>query len=96
MENRKEEVKVLIGGDLCKDGKGSTESGGRKGRRRGKRKSKKINGEGKKLCIYLKELRLSTLNGSGEGDKEREWTYTGRKRGSVIDYVLGNKRQGRR
>lgn len=81
MENRKEEVKVLIGGDLCKDGKGSTESGGRKGRRRrGKRKSKKINGEGKKLCIYLKELRLSTLNGSREGDKERKWTYRKKKR----------------
>ncbi|XP_039304297.1 uncharacterized protein LOC120357577 [Solenopsis invicta] len=50
-----------------------------------------MNGEGKKLCGFLKELGWSILNGCIKGDEEGEWTYTGGKGGTVIDYVIGNE-----
>ena len=54
-------------------------------------KDKEVNGEGKKLCKYLEERGWGVMNGSVEGDEEGEWTFTGRRGISVIDYVLGNE-----
>ena len=31
------------------------------------------------------------MNGNVEGDEEGEWTYTGGRGNSVIDYILGNE-----
>jgi len=56
-------------------------------------KDGKINGEGKKLVKYIREKGWSILNGEMEsgGDKEGEWTYTGSRGKSVIDYVIINE-----
>lgn len=39
----------------------------------------------------MKELRWPILNKSVESNEEKKWTYTGKKRESVFDYVLKNK-----
>lgn len=43
------------------------------------------------MCRFMEELGWSILNGNVEGDEEGEWTYTGGREGTVIDYVLGNE-----
>ena len=50
-----------------------------------------VNGEGKRLCKYLKERGWDILNGNIEGDEEGEWTYTRGRGNSVIDYVIVNE-----
>lgn len=64
------------------------------GREKEERNSKdsKINSEGRRLCNFIKERGWSILNGNIRGDEEGEWTYTGRRRDSVIDYVIGDER----
>lgn len=37
------------------------------------------------------ELGWSILNGNVKGDEEGEWTYTGGKGETVINYVMGNE-----
>lgn len=57
---------------------------------RGRRsKDKKINGEGKKLLEYIEETG-TILN--VRGDEKGEFTYTGGKDETVIDYVLGEEK----
>ena len=65
------------------------EEGDRVGSR--KSKDKVVNGEGKRLCRFVEERGWIILNGNVEGDEEGEWTYTGGRGSSVIDYVLGNE-----
>lgn len=47
----------------------------------GKRKSRdeKIDGEGRKLCRFLEDIKWSVLNGNVEGVEKGEWTYTGKR-----------------
>jgi len=44
------------------------------------------------LIKYIREKGWSILNGEMEGDKEGEWTYTGSRGKSVIDYVIINEK----
>lgn len=53
-----------------------------------KSKDKVVNVEGKRLCRFVGERGWEILNGNVEGDEEGEWTYTGGRGSSVIDYVL--------
>lgn len=51
-------------------------------------KDKKVNEEGRKLCRFLEEYGWSIVNGNIKGDEEGEWTFTGGRGESVIDYVM--------
>lgn len=56
----------------------------------GERRSrdKKVNTDGRMLVRKLKGTRWFILNGDVEGDEEGNWTYTGGRGESIIDYVL--------
>ena len=58
------------------------------------RKSKdgKVNGEGRRLVGGLERVGWGILNGAVEGDEEGEFTYTGGRGESVIDYVIGEEK----
>jgi len=43
------------------------------------------------LVEFLEERRWEILNGCTIEDEEREFTFTGEKENTVIDYVLGNE-----
>ncbi|XP_029163724.1 golgin subfamily A member 6-like protein 22, partial [Nylanderia fulva] len=98
-EEKENEVYTIIGGDFnARTG----EEGGRvrgeenveeEGLGESKRKSKDrvINAEGRKLLEFLGEKGWSILNGNTEGDEEGEWTFTGGRGNTVIDYVLGDE-----
>jgi len=60
---------------------------------RKKSKDSKINKEGRMLVLGkgIRERRWLILNGETEEDEEENWTYTGRRGVSVIDYVLAEK-----
>jgi len=64
-------------------GEGEEEEGSRKS------KDKKVNKEGKLLLERIGELGWVIWNGDIKGDEEGDWTYTGGRGESVIDYVLG-------
>jgi len=66
------------------------------GERERNSKDGKVNREGKKLCGFLRELRWSIMNGNTKRDEEGEWTYTGGRGGTVIDYVIGNEETRRK
>ncbi|XP_029176945.1 golgin subfamily A member 6-like protein 22 [Nylanderia fulva] len=51
-------------------------------------KDKKVNKEGKILKNFLGERGWGVLNGGGKGDEEGEYTYTGARGNSVIDYII--------
>jgi len=95
MEDREEEVSVIIGGDFNartgrKGGRWEEDENEDRDEERRKSRDGKINGEGRRLCGFLEELGWSILNGNVEGDEEGEWTYTGGNGGTVIDYVLAD------
>ncbi|XP_011864832.1 PREDICTED: sodium/potassium/calcium exchanger 1-like, partial [Vollenhovia emeryi] len=93
MENREEGVKTLIGGDFnARTGTGGGGEEGDEERVRGRKsRDEKSNGEGRRLCRFLEEMGWSIMNGNTEGDEEGEWTYTGGRGGTVIDYVVGDR-----
>ncbi|XP_011631480.1 uncharacterized protein LOC105423428 [Pogonomyrmex barbatus] len=47
--------------------------------------------QGREMRKEEKGLGWSILNGSIKGDEKGEWTYTGGRGGTVIDYVMGNE-----
>lgn len=63
--------------------------GRRKGRRHENRRMQKASSC---LCGFLREYGWAILNGDTEGDEEGEWTYTGGRGESVIDYVVEDER----
>lgn len=97
MDGRGDGCKVLIGGDFnartgreggrIKEGE-EYRSGDRKSR---KSKDGKMNKEGKKLIEVIEEKGWSIFNGNISGDEEGEYTFTGGKGCTVIDYVMGDE-----
>ena len=68
---------------------GGRTGGGSRGSRRSN--DGEVNGEGRRLCRYLGKRGWGIMNGNVEGDEEGEWTYTGGRGNSMIDYVVGNE-----
>lgn len=54
-------------------------------------KDRKVNKEGRILVEFIKERGWSIFNGVVKGDKEEEYTYTGGRGNTVIDYVIGDR-----
>ncbi|XP_070157223.1 uncharacterized protein [Polyergus mexicanus] len=93
MEEREEEGRrIIIGSDF------NARTGGRvnlgeeeeNGKNRNS-KDKKSNREGRRLVEVLEETGWSIINGNIKGDEKGEYTYTGGRGNTVIDYVLGNE-----
>lgn len=49
-----------------------------------------MNREGREMVRCLEEKGWGILNRNIKGDEEGEYTYTGGKENTVIDYVIGN------
>lgn len=92
MEEGEKGVKTITGGNFnartgeeggweVEDEK-RMEGGGRRS------KDKKINRDGRKLLEFIEERGWMILNGGVKGDEEGEFTYTGGRGETVIDYVL--------
>lgn len=98
-EENREEERVIKGGDFnARTGEeGGRVEGEEEGEERKLRRSKdkKINGEGSKLCIFFEEQGWTILNGNIKGEERGEWTYTGGRGESVIDYVIGDEKTRR-
>ncbi|KMQ86858.1 hypothetical protein RF55_14049 [Lasius niger] len=93
MEENGSRVKTMIGGDFnARTGKlggrvreeGDVEEEGRTSM------DKKVNGDRKLLIGRLEEVGWEIMNGGVTGDEKGNWTYTGGKGQTVIDYVIGN------
>ncbi|KYN12410.1 hypothetical protein ALC57_15415 [Trachymyrmex cornetzi] len=97
MEGKEEGIKTMMGGGdfnvrTRREGGRIREEieGEEEEKRRRKRRSRdsKKNKVGGKMVEFIRERSWSILNGDVKGDKEGNWTYTGRRGVSVIDYVL--------
>ncbi|XP_011868143.1 PREDICTED: uncharacterized protein LOC105562162, partial [Vollenhovia emeryi] len=87
----------IIGGDFnARTGENGGEiieerlEGKEEGRKR-RSKDKKVNREGRALIEFMEERGWGILNGGIKGDEEGEYTYTGGRGNTVIDYVIGDK-----
>ncbi|XP_024875210.1 ABC transporter F family member 4-like [Temnothorax curvispinosus] len=88
-------VRTIIGGDFNartgeergweEEDEEGVEGGGRRS------KDKKINRDGRKLLEFIEERGWMILNGGVKGDEEGEFTYTGGRGETVIDYVIGEE-----
>ncbi|XP_077273093.1 uncharacterized protein LOC143903409 [Temnothorax americanus] len=97
-EEKKKRVRTIIGGDFNartgeeggweEEDEERVEGGGRRS------KDKKINRDGRKLLEFIEERGWMILNGGVKGDEEGEFTYTGGRGKTVIDYVIGEVREG--
>ncbi|XP_011859464.1 PREDICTED: uncharacterized protein LOC105556959 [Vollenhovia emeryi] len=92
MEQKEEGVRTIIGGDFNartgeEGGKESIEGADEWEFKRCS-KDKRINKEGRKLIQSIKERGWFILNGGERGDREGNWTYSGGRGESVIDYVI--------
>lgn len=92
----------MIGGDFnARSGEEGGKIRGENGKEKmGERRSKnkKMNTDGRVLVRRLEETGWFILNGDVEGDEEGDWTYTGGRGESIIDYVLLEEkgREGKR
>jgi len=89
--------KVVVGGDFNvrtgrEGGAGSREEDYSSGEKKSRNsKDGKINGEGRKLVEKIEEWGWSIWNGNTIGDEEGEFTFTGGKGNTVIDYIIGDE-----
>uniref|UniRef100_A0ABD2WY04 Endonuclease/exonuclease/phosphatase domain-containing protein n=1 Tax=Trichogramma kaykai TaxID=54128 RepID=A0ABD2WY04_9HYME len=84
--------KVLIGGDFnIRIGEGENR-GFKEGKERKRNsKDKKVSNEGKFMLEVIGRKGWKILNGNAGRDEEGEYTYTGGRGASVIDYVIVNE-----
>lgn len=96
-EGKKERRLTVIGGDF--NARTGEEGGGVGERemddedRKKVRRSKdgRVNREGRVLVEFIGERGWSIFNGVVKGDEEGEYTYTGGRGNTVIDYVIGDE-----
>lgn len=50
-----------------------------------------MNRKRREMVRFLEKRGWGILNGSTKEDEEGEYTYTGRKKNTIIDYVIGNE-----
>ena len=96
LEKQTEKERVIVGREF--NARTGIE-GGREGEdeeRSRESKDRKTTGEGRKLVRMLGEAGWEILNVNIAGDEEGEFTYTGGKGKTVIDYVLGDGNTRRR
>ncbi|XP_071580245.1 uncharacterized protein [Temnothorax nylanderi] len=95
IEEREKGVRTIMGGDFnarTGEERGWEEKDERGMEGEGRRsKDKKINGDGRKLLEFVEEGGWMIFNGSVKGDEEDEFTYTGGRGETVIDYVIGEE-----
>jgi len=101
MEDREKGLKRIIVGDF--NARTGEEGGGidfntagdkeekEEGKRIRKSKDKTLNAEGRRLVSFLEEKGWEIYNGCIKGDEEGEFTFTGGRGNSVIDYVIGDE-----
>ncbi|XP_011879508.1 PREDICTED: uncharacterized protein LOC105568414, partial [Vollenhovia emeryi] len=87
---------TIIGGDFnARTGReGSRVEGGEEREKEESIRNSKdsvINKEGKRLVEFLEDKGMSILNGDTKGDEEGEYTFTGGRGNTVIDYVIGGE-----
>jgi len=56
-----------------------------------KSRDMKVNSEGRRLVEFMEERRWGIFNGCGKGDEEGEFTFTGGRENTVIDYAIGEE-----
>ncbi|XP_024868251.1 trichohyalin-like [Temnothorax curvispinosus] len=93
MEKKEEGRYTIIGGDFNartgqEGGRIEEEEGGGLGEGR-RSKDKKVDREGRLLVNSLEERGWEIFNGNVRGDEEGEFTFTGGRGGTVIDYIIG-------
>ncbi|EZA51891.1 hypothetical protein X777_09206, partial [Ooceraea biroi] len=93
IEEWREGIKTIIGGDFnARTGKEGGKITGIEEEEGDRRNSKdgKINKEGRALISFMEERGWSIFNGNCKGDEVGEYTFTGGRGCTVIDYVMGD------
>lgn len=82
------------GGRVLMRGQGMKEKRWRKRRSWGRKEGRRIKKLMKKAenCRFLEEYGWSIVNGNIKGDEEEEWTFTGGREESIIDYVMRDEK----
>lgn len=88
VEEKRGEKRWIVGGDFnARTGeRGQMEEGDEEGKRR--LKDKGMNKKEEELIKWMEEEGWGIMNGVKEEEEEGEITFTGGRRGTVIDYVI--------
>jgi len=96
IEVKDDEVKTIIGGDFNartgEEGGWIIEEDQEEETKSRTSKDKKVNKEGKILIEFMEKKGYAIFNGNIKGDDKEEYTYTGGRGESVIDYIIGDGR----
>lgn len=95
MEDKGEGVKTILGNDFNartgEEGGGAVEGEEMVEEGRGRRsKDKRVDREGRILIEFVEERGWGIFNGAVREDEEGEYTFTGGRGNTVIDYVMGD------